>query len=487
MDALMILATATAIIIFIKTLPWRRQRRKYGNDLWVVTSYFNPAGYKSIRRNYKRFSQEMRSRGIKLLTVELSHTGAFVLSGNVVKVHSKDRMWQKERLLNIAISNLPRSCGYVAWIDADVTFLNERWMHDVIVGLQRHKVVQMFEQVMLLDPVGNFYKSAYGFVFSIINGFTEDPRGDRFIYQNGVNCKHTGFAWAARRTTLEAMGGLYDRHILGGGDYQMALAYFGMKEDHWYSRFTGAFHKDLMEWSEACYAIVHGDVGYIRGGILHHWHGHSDDRNYVARTETLNKHAYDPKTDVRVNEYGTLEWSSDKPKLHSEVKEYFRKRKDDSDHPVNPTRYEDKYPVIMSVPTEDAKLTACLRSMAHQDRKDFVIHILCDTWARHSHVKQLVRSIPWPMEIRFRVFSGTPELPRRLEAAYQIKRETSADKAIFISPNLVYHHRFVSRLIQDDQTHWHADKLLAVMLRDIGKKLIKHYKSVSKEERHYPY
>ena len=62
--------------------------------------------------------------------------------------------------------------------------------------------------------------------------------------------------------------------------------------------------------------------------MLHIWHGNRADRDYTHRYQILLLNHYDPVHDVRVNEAGILEWSSDKVKLRRQVNEYFNKRKE---------------------------------------------------------------------------------------------------------------------------------------------------------------
>ena len=216
------------------------------NRLWVVTTQFNPAGYKSLTQNYQRFAKHITDSGVNLLTAELTYPGQTpTLNGpEVIHFTASSIMWHKERLLNLAIKRLPPECDMVAWIDADIIFTNPQWVEQTIEKLEQNPVAQMFEQCIMLDSEGAYYKDAYGFAFSLCSGFLENPVGDRYAYYNG-NHKHPGFAWAARRETIEAWGGLYDRHILGGGDFQMGLALVGDQDASWYTRFGSTFCEDM--------------------------------------------------------------------------------------------------------------------------------------------------------------------------------------------------------------------------------------------------
>lgn len=125
--------------------------------LAVVTSYFNPCGYRSLRRNYQRFAQDMQDQRAALFTIELAHRDqAFLLqpSATVVQVRANDVMWQKERLLNVLIQRLPDHFDQVAWVDADVRFENPNWRADASAALDDTPIVQLFAKAALLDREG---------------------------------------------------------------------------------------------------------------------------------------------------------------------------------------------------------------------------------------------------------------------------------------------------------------------------------------------
>src|SRR5262245_59277853 len=96
--------------------------------LWAISSYYNPQGYWRRQQNYRLFRQHLT---VPLLTVELTFDGRFELSGDdadlMVRCTGGDVMWQKERLLNIALARLPTNCEHVAWIDCDVVFERKNW------------------------------------------------------------------------------------------------------------------------------------------------------------------------------------------------------------------------------------------------------------------------------------------------------------------------------------------------------------------------
>lgn len=408
--------------------------------LWVITTQFNPAGYKSLTNNYHRFAKHMIDSGVNLLTAELTYPGqlATLTGPEVIHFQAESVMWHKERLLNLIIKQLPPECDMVAWIDADILFTNQDWVKRTIEALTISPVVQMFEQCIMLDPEGAYYKDAYGFAFSLRSGFLDNACGDRYSYYNG-NHKHPGFAWAARRETIESWGGLYDRHILGGGDFQMCLALAGDEDANWYGRFGPIFSKDMLKWSKKCINSTKGKLAFVPGMILHLWHGHSEDRQYVERSKCLVDYEFDPQNDITEDDHGIWRWNSNKPELHMKVAEYFNSRKEDANHPVHPTRYADKYPLILDPDGGLESLTLILTELGKMDRTDFCVHIACHDWQQNAKIKPIIRNSPWPYQIRTRssYSKSQKDVPRRLQTVKHIGNESNTRQCLFVSKDSI--------------------------------------------------
>ena len=85
------------------------------DDVWAITCYFNPVGYRSRLANYRVFRRHL---SVPLVTVELAYDAEFHLDRDdaeiMIQVRGGDVLWQKERLLNIALAALPRACRTVA-------------------------------------------------------------------------------------------------------------------------------------------------------------------------------------------------------------------------------------------------------------------------------------------------------------------------------------------------------------------------------------
>src|SRR5208282_413882 len=124
-----------------------------------------------------------------------------------------DVMFQKERLLNVAISGLPSDCRKVAWLDCDVLFQNPDWLAHTSKLLDRFALVQPFQEVVLL-PKGKICSSGESVpcAESFASVFRSAPT--KHLAGNFWKHGHTGFAWAARRDLLVSHG-LYDACVAG--------------------------------------------------------------------------------------------------------------------------------------------------------------------------------------------------------------------------------------------------------------------------------
>ena len=357
-----------------------------------VAAFFNPAGAASRRENYRTFYKSAAAQGLRLWTVELAFAEApFELDATDADVLLRRRtgaanvMWQKERLLNLAITSLPSTCTKVAWIDTELLFANQHWVREAAELLDSVKVVQLFDRVIPLERgiryVPTSARITEGIILqrrhirhyslaSVMAGVNAgDSAGFAALNKRGVGKQ--GYAWAARREVIVAIGGLYDAGIVGGGDTLIAHAMFGNFQGslwnrkravpRFYSRFAEKSSVDYPDtekplpanssydqamqragneqssnvlntsatrhydrWAKKCFNEVAGEVGFVRGAILHLWHGTQQNRQYESRFQTLRTAKFDPNADVRVNPAtGIWEWSSDKPRMHDEVKEYF--------------------------------------------------------------------------------------------------------------------------------------------------------------------
>lgn len=340
------------------------------DDLWVVTTYYNPARYRTKRANYERFAAPLRAAGIPLVTVECAFgTEPFELPAgpDVFQVRGRDVMWVKERLINLAIARLPDDASKLAWLDADILFTNPDWAQETSAMLDRWPIVQPH------DRVGRMNRGQLTFSGRSRRSFACQLQRRRESPRLGAPAHgQPGIAWAARRDVI-AQHGLYDAAILDGGDELFAHATGGglhapcvrgitcayqhhrpyplqkalnlllripwpRRLAQWYLSRPPApptaaadepFFAHYLRWAEPFAAEVRGQIGCVPGMALHLWHGDPMNRQYGSRNTILKRHRFDPEADLSENAAGLWQWASAKPDLHHEVQAYFTSRRED--------------------------------------------------------------------------------------------------------------------------------------------------------------
>lgn len=281
----------------------------------AITCLFGAGGGRRLA-NYHRFAADLVGMGLDLWTIEAAFPGQeFSLEPGPrvlqASLGPRQILWQKERLLNLVAAQLPAAVDGIAWIDADVLF-DCGGLPDLIeLALGRCPVVQLWQYAVLLGPDGQ--REAWPNGVTCAEGLAAGNYG-RWPKDTDPRRWHPGFAWAMRRETWQAMGGLYE-HALGGcGDGIMAAAWLGAGEANPYLRMLSpAARRHAVDWGRKAEAVVRCDLGYLPIAIGHLWHGRIADRRYFARTKYLGRHGFDPGRHVAGEIGQPLRWTDQAP------------------------------------------------------------------------------------------------------------------------------------------------------------------------------
>jgi hypothetical protein len=310
------------------------------DDLGLVTCYFNPSGYATKLKNYQIFRDRIGRSGLRLWTIECAFGDApFTLPADpqVIQIRSQSVLWQKERLLNLGIQQLPDSIHKVAWLDCDILFSNPRWAIATSQLLETRSVVQPFMRVFRLPPGVECYAGTAESwrSFAYVRALNPTLLHQGNFQQHG----HTGLAWAGRRDWLSQLG-LYDALVSGSADHMMAHAICGDFSSACVTRIMGVatpLRSHFQQWGEALYgamtdrrSLTIGDsLGYVPGAVLHLWHGETANRRYVTRHDQLMRYGFDPVRDLQRGVTGTWEWPQARPELQQWAIDYFDQRQED--------------------------------------------------------------------------------------------------------------------------------------------------------------
>lgn len=303
--------------------------------LAVITTFFNPNSYINIKANYMAFSEKIREK-CDLFPIELSFSGEFFIEDDRamrVSGNKNNVMWQKERLLNMALKSLPPEYTNVAWIDCDILFGNVDWVEDCNRLLQQYKVVQLYDTAYRNGPDGKIEMVSKG----IVGRICDIGKADLDL-SKGI----PGFAWAARREVLEKIGFL-DTQIIGGADSLMIYSFFGKRSGPVSSQMNEAWLDSYLEWADAAFSEVNRSVGFVPGTITHLYHGQMKNRSYNTRYGILSDLEFDPKKHLAFDSNGL--WKFKKRSIPKKLAEYFESR-DEDDNVIDINSYFDRIFVL---------------------------------------------------------------------------------------------------------------------------------------------
>jgi hypothetical protein len=306
--------------------------------LWAITCYFNPVGFKRRPSNYRIFRANL---AVPLVTVELSFDGRFELTDDdadiLIQLSGGAVLWQKERLLNIAIQSVPQNAKNIAWLDCDVIFERPDWMHEAEQKLGEANVVQLYSELVDLGPDGyranvqhQDVRQTRPCIVSAINsgGLEQLDAG----VESGKNVRQPfsfGMAWAARRKIIEGHG-LYDAMIVGGGDRAMVHAMYGQFEVP-LLHLNNPRQEHYLRWARGYHREVAGKIGSVPGRIFHLWHGKFLNRNSRGRQRLLAGFDHNPDLDLRIGPNGAWHWARPRPDLEDFLRKYFLSRAEDEE------------------------------------------------------------------------------------------------------------------------------------------------------------
>lgn len=312
-------------------------------NFYVITPIFNPIGYKTRIKLYQQFAQYMQSCNVKLITIELEYGKIpFEVTGttnsNHIQLRTDSVLWHKEQLINLAVQKLPLDWEYIAWIDADIRFINENWVYQTIRALQFHPVVQMFSQALDLSVNNEVIRSHEGVGYAYQHNLLTKENTFKKMYQNypgfqkipkDIKYYHPGFAWAIRRDAFNNLGGLLDFAILGSADQHMAHAFVGQLEKTIHPKFSVNYQNKLKNFQQKCEIYIKNNLGYVPGSIVHYWHGSKKDRGYTTRFNILINHQFDPDKHLEKDWQGLYRWTDQDYYMHYDILRYFNARKED--------------------------------------------------------------------------------------------------------------------------------------------------------------
>lgn len=308
------------------------------DKLYVIAVVSNPIRFKSRYKLYKEFKERIESNPfVELYTVEQAFGDReFQITDRNnprdIQIRSFHELWHKENMINIAAARLPIDWEYMAWIDADISFVDKNWAEETIHELQHYMVVQMFSHALDLGPKNETIQTHTGFVRSYFAENYKFPnmlKRDEYGYPRKGAYAHPGYAWAIRREAFDELGGLVDWAILGSADYHMACAFIGHVEKSIPTFTSDRYRKKLYTWQSRAENFIRRDIGYLPGTIFHFWHGKKSSRGYVSRWDIIKKYNYDPDKHLKRDSQGLWQLTDYSIGFRDAIRKYFRMRNED--------------------------------------------------------------------------------------------------------------------------------------------------------------
>lgn len=320
----------------------------------IISCYFNPQNYQSRARNFEIFYEHLKRSNVNYLIGECAFgVDDFELPADnrIIGFRSKHPLWQKEILLNLLVKQLPESCGYIFWLDADVLFTNPNWLVEAVENLQTNKICQPFSVAVRLekDEIEPSFdvKTESRKLDYPAERLTERRLWRSFTYNYSENPLlanspmfdvhgHTGFAWGARREVLETCP-LFDKAVAGTADHIIAHAAAAQIPNQCVEKAFKTYktRERIYEWSHRFSGATQNKLSYVPGELWHLWHGDLENRQYLSRTQELDEMEFD-FDDLETNDDGLYEIAEHKRGIIDWIKDYFVSRDEDDNRVADP-------------------------------------------------------------------------------------------------------------------------------------------------------
>ncbi len=298
------------------------------DPLYVIIPYFNYCGFKRRYELFMQFYDRIKDNPrIRIVICEATEVGQnFELPNNLqnvflhIHIYTKNQLWIKENLINIAVRRLPTHWKYIAWLDSDIQFIDNEWVQNTINRFEKYDIVQLFSTIVYLGPHNQAIKTDKSF------GYMYRKSGKQYTSTYRYGFWHPGFAWACTKEAYYAMDGLIDYSILGSGDHHMALGLITKVECSHPKNIHTNYIKLLKEFETRTRSLK---LGYINGTILHYWHGDLKLRRYKERWDILTENRYDPLKDINRDPMGLYQLTEGGTQLENDIRNYFAGRLED--------------------------------------------------------------------------------------------------------------------------------------------------------------
>lgn len=285
-------------------------------------SFFSPCDYDLPRRHLAATLRWLDAIGVEAVLAQVVLPGQEPQPAppgvKSLVYESSDVMFFKENLLNLAAT--ATDADKLLFLDTDLLFTARDVISQTEELLDSCDICQPFGTAVWHTKEATVLHARRSAAFALSRG-----------YEPASMYYHPGFAWAMTRRTWDFLGGMYDRHILGGGDIALAYsldrrfvdvnlrvrspddAHFATTPSYATYRHRGA----SLRLTVGCLDDVH---------CIHRWHGDRTLRQYQTRG-TYYPLAEGDEYPLRYRDDGLLEWTD--ARASEAVQRYFESRLED--------------------------------------------------------------------------------------------------------------------------------------------------------------
>lgn len=298
--------------------------------LYLIIPYFEFNNSEFSKINLDRFIENYSHfKNLKIIISEGIYNAELPdYSGKVYKHFKfklKDAIWVKENLINVAIDKLPEA-EFIAWSDRDIYFLNPFWVEETLKKLKVSDIVQPWSQVIYTD------------IDYEIQPIKKDDNSFRFVGKSTVRKffekdssvgASTGQIWAITRLFYNKIKKINDIEIVGGADSIIAnycilnYPYYPGVLERKSTRYT------LQNWFRYKELFKGCSFDYVKGCLIHYWHGHLENRLYSERHVILKELNYNPYRDIAYDENNIIYLTNEGQRMKEPILKYFRYRAKD--------------------------------------------------------------------------------------------------------------------------------------------------------------
>ena len=277
--------------------------------------------YKLLNEFVRRFEEE--EQHVNLFVVEMIYENQEYIvtdknNKNHLQLKTQTPLWHKENMINLGVKYLlPNDWKAFAWIDADIEFESNTWALDTLKILNGTKdVVQLFSHAVDM----NYDESSINHFNSFGYSFSKNKIHSKI---KNINYWHPGYAWGINRKAYDKIGGLYEKNILGSGDYLMALCFINKFEKNDKCK----YNQDVLTYQNNAKQL---SLGYVPGVIRHYFHGTKQNRKYNDRWKILFENNYSQEEHITYDNIGIIVPTNKFPQqLIKDIMNYFVERKED--------------------------------------------------------------------------------------------------------------------------------------------------------------